>query len=255
MPNLALPRHECDTLVEQKALRATLPEYAVLEKYSPDDWRRYRWAYYRMIEKVDAYLGRVLDALHAADPNAVVVFTSDHGECAGAHGFSEKVVFYEESVRVPFVLTWPGHITAGRSAAFVNTGTDLMPTLLDLCGLPAATGLPGRSVRPVTAGVTPADWPDHVVSENLMRAGDTPINGRMIRTAQFKYCIYDRGTSRESLFDEIKDPLEQTNLAADLAYAQPLGHCRERLRAHARRYHDTVAEACLSRLNASSDKR
>src|SRR6185436_8764125 len=108
--------------------------------------------YYRMIEKVDGQIGRVLGALDALGPagrNTLVVFTSDHGECAGAHGFSEKVVFYEESVRVPLILAWPGRIASGRREQLVNTGVDLLPTLLDFAGLAAVPGLPGRSLRPL----------------------------------------------------------------------------------------------------------
>jgi arylsulfatase A-like enzyme len=248
VPNPDLPRSEADAMVEQRALRATEPDYRVLEKYTPDDWRRYRWAYFRMIEKVDAQIGRVLDALRAAgeENNTLIVFTSDHGETAGAHGFSEKVVFYEESVRVPLMLSWPREIPPARSANLVNTGIDLAPTLLDFGGIAGPSSLPGRSLRPLAAGRSSGSWRDYVVSENLMMAGKTPVNGRMVRTARYKYCVYDRGARRESLFDERDDPLEKVNLAGDPAHAAELHAARALLAEHARQTHDTVAEACLA---------
>lgn len=249
--NPNLPRDECDTMVEQKALRAGIPDYRLLEKYTAADWQRYRWAYYRLIEKVDAQLGEILAALQAAnaEKDTLIVFTSDHGECAGAHGFGEKVVFYEESVLVPFVLTWPGHVERRQNAAFVNTGIDLLPTLCDFARIPVPAGLPGRSVRPLTHGAAPADWPSHVVVENVQEAGAARIDGRMVRTAEFKYCIFNRGVRCESLFDEVNDPFETTNLAYLPQHQSHVQQARQLLREHGHRHADTVALACLDRIN------
>jgi arylsulfatase A-like enzyme len=247
-PNPDLPAGECDPMVEQKTLRAGVADYRYLEAYTPDDWRRYRWAYYRLIEKVDAQIGLVLAALRAAhlEGDTLVVFTSDHGECAGAHGFGEKVVFYEESVLVPFVLNWPGHVEPGRRPAFVNTGIDLFPTLCEFAGISPPADLPGRSVRVLTHGSEPADWRKFIVSENLQEAGPARVNGRMVRTDRFKYCVYDRGTRRESLFDEAADSLETVNLAADPAHRRDLEQCRALLREHAELYRDSTALALLA---------
>jgi choline-sulfatase len=251
-PNPGLPADECDTMVEQKALRAGIADYRLLEKYTLDDWRRYRWAYYRLIEKVDAQIGRVLAALRAGQggENTLIIFTSDHGECAGAHGFGEKVVFYEESVLVPFVLAWSGHIEPGRRAALVNTGVDLLPTLCDFAGIPPPPGLPGRSVRVLTSGPEPADWRRCVVSENLQEAGDARVAGRMVRTDRFKYCLYDRGARRESLFDEVDDPLETRNLASEPRHRDDVAQARSLLRAHGRQYGDAAALALLDQVEA-----
>ncbi|HVZ63773.1 MAG TPA: sulfatase-like hydrolase/transferase [Lacunisphaera sp.] len=248
--NPDLPVGECDTMIEQKALRAAIADYRYLEAYSADDWRRYRWAYYRMIEKVDAQVGLILAALRDADPggNTLVVFTSDHGECGGAHGFGEKVVFYEESVRVPFVLTWPEHIQPGQRTALVNTGIDLLPTLCDFAGIPRPAGLSGHSVRTLAPGAAPADWRNFVVAENLQEAGAARVHGRMVRTDRFKYCVYDRGQRRESLFDEIADSLEKTNLAYDPTYRAQVELSRSYLREHAGLYGDATALALLANL-------
>ena len=77
-------------------------------QYPEEQWRRLTWGYYRLGEKVDALIGKVLDALEQSGQrdNTVIVFTSDHGDCCGAHKFNQKTVFYEESARVPFILSY-----------------------------------------------------------------------------------------------------------------------------------------------------
>ena len=79
-------------------------------KFTVEDWRKQRWGYYRMIEKVDSEIGKVLAALRDAglEDKTMIVFTSDHGECAGAHKFNQKTVLYEESARVPLIITMKG---------------------------------------------------------------------------------------------------------------------------------------------------
>jgi arylsulfatase A-like enzyme len=71
--------------------------------------------YYRMIGKVDARIGKVLEALRKAgqEDRTLIVLTSDHGECAGAHGFNQKTVLYEESARVPLVISCKGKTAPG----------------------------------------------------------------------------------------------------------------------------------------------
>ena len=67
-----------------------------------------------MIEKVDAEIGKVLEALRKSgqEDNTLIVFTADHGECAGAHRFNQKTVLYEESARVPLIIAWKGKTPA-----------------------------------------------------------------------------------------------------------------------------------------------
>ena len=68
----------------------------------------------------------------------MIVFTSDRGECAGAHGFNQKTVFYEESARVPLIVSFKGRTHSGTSDRLVNTGLDILPTVLDFAGIPQA---------------------------------------------------------------------------------------------------------------------
>jgi arylsulfatase A-like enzyme len=222
--------------------------------FPPSVWQAMRWGYYRMIEKVDAEIGRVLDALReqGLEGETLVVFVSDHGECAGAHGLSQKTVFYEESVRVPLIVAAPGQTVARTSDAFVNIGVDLLPTLLDFAGLARPAKLTGLSLRAPAAGETVPGWPDQVVAGNHMSQGGlvdgfVPITeGRMVRTARYKYCVYRHGDRRESLVDLVNDPGEMVDLANDPAYRPVVLEHRERLRRFAAAHGDALVAELLA---------
>jgi choline-sulfatase len=98
LPNFAPPKGETDimALMERSYhLSKTFP----VGNYTEEQWRIHLWAYYRMTEKVDALIGRVLDALRESglEDRTLVLLTADHGEMQGAHGWNEKTVFYEET--------------------------------------------------------------------------------------------------------------------------------------------------------------
>ncbi len=92
--------------------------------------------YFAMITGVDDQFGRILDALESEglDEETVVLFTSDHGNCLGCHEEVSKNVHYEESMRVPFLIRWPGKIAPRHDDLLLST-PDIYPTLLDLLGL------------------------------------------------------------------------------------------------------------------------
>lgn len=97
--------------------------------YTPDDWRRYRNLYYRLVEKVDAEIGKILNAIDKQDlwKNTVVIFTSDHGDGVGAHHWNQKSALYEEVVNIPLIVTLPGKKNAGKEMPqLVNNGVDFL---------------------------------------------------------------------------------------------------------------------------------
>lgn len=190
--------------------------------YSSEDWRRYRWAYYRLVEKVDAKIGQLLDSLENAGlmSSTAILFSSDHGDMQGTHGLPQKDTFYEESAHVPFLLYVPGMDT-GLRPDLVNNGLDIFPTLCDLAGIATPAGMHGRSL------IAGHREPPYVASELKLRSGSS---GRMIRSERFKYIAFDTGPRREQLFDLEQDPREMENLAGLNAFAQVLGQHRDYLR-------------------------
>jgi arylsulfatase A-like enzyme len=229
------------------------PQFPV-GNFNPKMWQALRWGYYRLIEKVDAELGKVLDALQAAglDDKTVIVFTADHGECAGAHGFNQKTVFYEESARVPLIISAPGQRAARVVQNFANTGSDVLPTLLDFAGIAQPARITGPSLRPLALGQDVKGWRDHVVVENNMSQtfpvdGNVPTTqGRMLRAERYKYCVYAHGQNRESLVDLETDPGEMMNLARDPAHRATLLAFRERLRAWGLQHKDPLIAEMLA---------
>ncbi len=149
-------------------------------------------------------------------------------------------------------MSLPGQKVACTSDRFVNTGLDLLPTMLDCAGASTPAKLTGASLRRLAAGETVTPWRDHVVVENNMNqtalVGDfVPVTeGRMLRTERFKYCVYAHGERRESLVDLATDPGETANLARDPAYRTVLLEHRERLRQFGREHRDPLVATLLA---------
>ncbi len=172
-----------------------------------EQWRYYLYCYYRMVEMLDADVGRLLDAMYDTGlaKDTVIVFTADHGEGAGRHSNVQKWHPYDESMKVPMLCSWPGHIREGLvDEEHLVCGLDLVPTLCDYAQIKTPPRALGRSLRPVLEGGS-TSWREYVVSE-------WKGQGRIVRTPQYKYVCYE-GDPAVQLFDMAKDPWEMVNLA------------------------------------------
>ena len=204
---------------------------AARDRWTERDWRRHRWAYHRLTERVDEQIGTVLDALQRADirDNTIVIFTSDHGEMSASHRLEHKTVFYEESSNVPLIVWFEGMTGAGEvdTEHLVSTGLDVLPTLCDLAGIPAPEGLPGASLAPLVQGNPNAyNNRDYLIMENEL--------GFMVRDDRFKYAQYDNGD--ELLIDTKNDPGEMENLAGHPRDEEARSRLQERLLHHRTRH-------------------
>jgi arylsulfatase A-like enzyme len=234
--NFAPQQDEPDIMALMRKSYQRNPMFPVGD-FDEGKWRQYQWAYYRMIEKADALIGHVLQAVrtHRLEDNTLVVFLADHGDCKGAHHWNQKTVFYEESARVPFMLKLPGTVKPGTSDRLVNTGVDLIPTLCGAAGIPHPKDLPGLDLMGTTTGRIRQDPREYVVSSNHMVQG-APIDGkipkpqgRMVRSQRYKYCVYNEGNRRESLVDLVNDPGETVNLAGQPRFGNILKSHRQML--------------------------
>ena len=216
----------------------------------PNWWRRYRSAYFRLIELVDSHIGIVLEGLRGSGlyDDTLVVFVSDHGDGQGAHKLKQKLVLYEEAAKVPLIVKPPkaaGSFAPKVSPALAHTGLDLMPTFCDYAAIDPPAGLRGRSLRPVveerSSAMVPASWREHLVIEvdraprhqpgmQMGKHGGKNLIGRAVYNGQYKYVIYDWGRYREQLFDLRADPGEMVNLAASSRFAPLLASMRSCLR-------------------------
>ena len=202
-----------------------------------DDVRKYLHDYYRLVEDVDRQIGVVLAALRETqlDRKTIVVFASDHGEGMGGHRWVQKASFYEESVRVPLIVSGPGIQRPGAvDRNSLPSLVDILPTFCDYAGVAVPKDVRGLSLRPAVEGRPLAR--KFAVSELLY--GGRNREGRMVRTARHKYVVFNGGARPEQLFDLTIDPGETQNLALDRSNAPALHQHRELLRGWVKETHD-----------------
>jgi arylsulfatase A-like enzyme len=187
------------------------------DQMTETDHRMVRASYWSMCDLIDARIGRLLDVLDQTGQreNTLIVFTSDHGEMLGDHGIYLKgPYFYEQGIRVPLIVTWPGRVEARRSAALVEL-VDLAPALLEAAALPRHRGMQGRSLWPLLVGeAAPDRHRDDVYCEyyNAMPFHREPTaQGTMVRTERHKLVV-DHANDTGELYDMSADPGEHRNL-------------------------------------------
>jgi arylsulfatase A-like enzyme len=188
---------------------------------TPEQSRRQRAHYFANVSMIDAQMGRLIEAMRQRGvlDDTVFIFTSDHGDCLGDHGHSQKWTMYEQSVRVPAIVWSPGRVAAGRVVDDLVALFDFGPTILELAGLEKPRWMEARSLLPYLAGDTPPPNP-HVFAEH---AGDRILSGTqfmtMIRDPRWKL-VHFVDSDEGQLFDLDADPQELRNLWADPAHLE-----------------------------------
>ncbi|MCA9646445.1 MAG: sulfatase-like hydrolase/transferase, partial [Myxococcales bacterium] len=123
-------------------------------------YQRYIKDYLRCVASVDDQVGRVLDYLDESGlaENTLVVYCSDQGFYLGEHGWFDKRWMYEESLRTPCLVRWPGVVEPGSACGRITSPLDLAQTFLEAAGVAAPSGMQGDSLVPLLEGETPDDW-------------------------------------------------------------------------------------------------
>lgn len=187
------------------------------EELDEDLAREATASYWALTTHLDEQVGKILDAIDAPGlrDSTTVVYTSDHGEMAGHHGIWQKQCFYEPAVRVPLLMRTPDHRSGSVPAERVPSTVsliDLLPTLLDVAGLPVDPDLPGSSLA--WTAQDPPHEPRAVLSE--YHAQGMLTGGFMIRHGHYSYCAYVGHPPQ--LFDVVADPDQVDDLAGNPAY-------------------------------------
>ena len=167
--------------------------------------------YYGMVSCMDKYVGLILERLDALGlaENTLVVFTSDHGHFFGQHGLIAKGPFhYEDMVRVPMIVRWPGVTAAGARSAALQSLTDLPVSFLSACGIEVPADMTGVDQRPVWAGEVDSAREDVLVENHHQ---PTTLHARTLVTERYKLTVYCNRPYGE-LFDLQADPDEWHNL-------------------------------------------
>jgi arylsulfatase A-like enzyme len=206
------------------------PRLAKFNEANPQGQDRTRWFYQlymkdylRCIESVDDSVGKLLKYLDDSGlaKNTIVVYTSDQGFYMGEHGWFDKRFMYEESLRTPLVLRWPGTIKPKTVDGHIVSNVDFAPTFLEAAGVEVPAEMQGHSMAPVLRGEAPADWrksfyyhfyedkdADHHVAKH---EGVTNGRAKLINFYTLK---------EQELYDLEKDPHELHNVFGDPAYAK-----------------------------------
>jgi len=184
--------------------------------------------YYGMIEGIDVQFGRLMQELEKAGAaeDTIVVFTSDHGDMIGSHGYKVKRWPHEESARIPFLIRYPRSLPAGRTIEDPFGAFSIYPTLAGLAGVEVPKGLDGMDYSQLLIGKSDKPPRDYVYME--MHYAYVPWPGwRAIRTRDM---MYARTVDKPwLLFDLKKDPWEMKNLVDDPAQQELVRKMDDRL--------------------------
>ena len=206
---------------ENEEFNAAPPEGEELVRWK---YQRYMQDYLRTVQSVDDSVGEILDYLAESGlaDNTVVIYASDQGFYLGEHGWFDKRFMYEQSLRTPFLVRWPGVAKAGSVDDRIVSNVDFAQTFLELADVEAADGMQGRSLVPLLKGEQPADWrtsfyyhyyegppAEHAVAEHYG-----------VTDGRFKLIHYYKLDQWE-LFDLVNDPDEMQSVYGQPDYAAP----------------------------------
>jgi arylsulfatase A-like enzyme len=208
---IELPKSFRDTMDDKPRIYQRM-RYQYWQQLSDDEVKQSIAHYFALLTMQDALFGMLLDALEKTGQadNTLVIYCSDHGDYAGAHGLWAKgVPSFREAYNIPCVMRWPKGIAAPgrRSVALVST-TDFAPTILEAAGVAASPRISGMSLMPWLRNEKQPRWRDTLFTQ--MNGVELYYTQRIVMTRDYKY-VYN-GFDYDELYDLHADPYETKNL-------------------------------------------
>jgi arylsulfatase A-like enzyme len=192
-----------------------------LDRPTREQLHRQRAYYLANVTMIDEKIGEILQALDEGGylENSVVIFTTDHGDCLGDHGHSQKWTMYDTITRTPLIVWAPGRYEGDRQIDALVQQIDIAPVIMELAGLPVPAHWEAESLTPLLEGsVDPSTHRDYVYAEQprdgIFTGADMMT---MVRNREWKLVHY-LGQDDGELYDLINDPGEHRNLWADPAH-------------------------------------
>ncbi|MEM7147470.1 MAG: sulfatase-like hydrolase/transferase [Verrucomicrobiota bacterium] len=198
-------------------------------------YQLYMQKYLRCVKGVDDNVGRILAYLKESglDKNTVVIYTGDQGFYLGEHGMYDKRFMYEEALRMPFLVRWPGVVKAGSKSDGMILNLDFPSTMLEIAGGDHLPEAQGESFLPLLEGTVPKDWRTSMYYRYYRSHFQTEPHWG-IRTMTHKL-IYFNGIDQWEMYDLREDPSEMTNLYNEPLQAETVAALKKelvRLQAH-----------------------
>ena len=197
--------------------KATMSEKEIIQwKY-----QRYVKDYLRCVKSVDDGIGRILDYLDESGlaKNTIVIYSSDQGWYLGEHGWYDKRWMYEESLRTPLLVRWPGIVKAGSRNEDIVSNLDFAETFLDVAGVKVPSDMQGRSIAPLLKGEAAKDWRKSFYYHYYEFPGAHSVARHYGVTNGHHKLIHFYQKEEWELFDLKKDPNEMKSVHGDPNYA------------------------------------
>jgi len=225
---------------------------------------RTKWAYQIYMKRylaccaaVDENVGKLLDYLEEAglDENTIVIYTGDQGFFLGEHGWFDKRLMMEETLKMPLLVKYPNQVKAKTVRDELVSNVDFAPTFLDYAGIEVSQDMDGESMKTILSGKKDRDWRDAFYYRYWMHMADHGIPAHYgIRTDRYKLIFYYgqalgmSGTDRDridpfnkdsgpivsttpewELYDLKKDPKEMNNLYGNPKYSKVINKLKNQL--------------------------
>lgn len=204
-------------------------------------YQRYAKNYLRCVKGVDESVGRLRETLEELGiaENTIVIYSSDQGFYIGDHGWYDKRWMYEESLKMPLIVSWPGVTKPGSRNTNLVQNLDYAETFLDAAGAPIPDDMQGRSLVPLLKGQEVADWRDSIYYHYYEYPSVHMVprhNG--VRTDRYKLMHFYQFGEEWEFYDLEKDPDEKTNLYNNPEYAEQVAMMKEELKGLIEYYDD-----------------
>jgi arylsulfatase A-like enzyme len=192
-------------------------------------YQLYLKKYLRCVKGVDDNVGRILDYLDESGlaKNTVVVYTADQGFFLGEHGLYDKRIMYEEALRMPLLVRWPGRVRAGSVSDDMVLNVDFAPTILEIAGAEPHSGMQGRSLLQLLEGRRPDDWRTSMYYRYYRSHFETEAHFG-VRTRTHKLIYFD-DIDQWEMYDLRRDPTEMHNLANNPAHRDKFNQLKAEL--------------------------
>ncbi|MCH8822748.1 MAG: sulfatase [Planctomycetes bacterium] len=194
-------------------------------------YQRYLKDYLRCVASLDDNIGRVLDYLDESGlaSNTIVIYSSDQGFYLGEHGWFDKRWIYEPSLRTPLIVRWPGVTKPGSRNHAIVSNLDFAETFLDIASIDAPNAMQGKSLKPVLAGDTPADWRTSFYYHYYEFPAVHSVRRHYgVRDQRYKL-IHFYNIDEWEFYDLEDDPMEMNNAFDNPKHAQTIGRLMQEL--------------------------